>query len=61
MAKTRAKKEKEATLETIMWNCRVVLRNKSSKSANRDAVLALVFLKFAGDKFEQRRQEIVIV
>ncbi|GBU29356.1 type I restriction-modification system, DNA-methyltransferase [Treponema sp. R8-4-B8] len=59
MAKTRAKKEKEVTLETIMWNCRVVLRNKCSKSANRDTVLALVFLKFAGDKFEQRRQEII--
>jgi len=59
MAKVRTKKEKEVTLETIMWNCRVVLRNKCSKSANRDAVLALVFLKFAGDKFEQRRQEII--
>jgi len=58
MAKTKAKKEKEVTLETIMWNCRVVMRNKCGKSANRDAVLALGFLKFAGDKFEQRRQEI---
>ena len=58
-AKAKAKKEKEVTLETIMWNCRVALRNKCSKSANRDAVLALVFLKFAGDKFEQRRQEII--
>ena len=63
MAKTKRKNEKASakllTLETIMWNCRVALRNKCSKSANRDAVLALVFLKFAGDKFEQRRQEII--
>jgi type I restriction enzyme M protein len=59
MAKTRAKKEKEVTLETIMWNCRVALRNKCGKAANRDAVLALVFLKFAGDKFERRRKEII--
>ena len=57
MAKTREKKE--VTLETIMWNCRVALRNKCSKAANRDAVLALVFLKFAGDKFEQRQKEII--
>ncbi|MDR2133962.1 MAG: type I restriction-modification system subunit M N-terminal domain-containing protein, partial [Treponema sp.] len=50
---------KELTLEQVLWNCRVVLRNKCNKPDNRDAVLALIFLKFAGDKFEKRRKEII--
>lgn len=53
------KKEKEMTLETVLWNCRVALRGVGSTEKNRDAVIALVFLKFAGDKFEKRRQELL--
>lgn len=41
-----------------MWNCRVIFRGKVSGENNRDAVMGLVFLKFAGDKFEKRRAEI---
>lgn len=51
MAKT-AKKDKEVSLETVLWNCRVALRGIGSTEKNRDAVISLVFLKFAGDKFE---------
>ena len=58
MAKA-VKKEKEVTLETVLWNCRVALRGVGSTEKNRDAVIGLVFLKFAGDKFEKRRQEII--
>jgi type I restriction enzyme M protein len=58
MAKS-PKAAKELTLEQVLWNCRVVLRNKCNKPDNRDAVLALIFLKFAGDKFEKRRNEII--
>lgn len=54
MAKT-AKKEKEVSLETVLWNCRVALRGIGSTEKNRDAVIGLVFLKFAGDKFEECR------
>jgi len=43
-----------------MWNCRVVLYNKCSKSANQDAILVLVFLKFAGDKFERYIRPVLI-
>lgn len=47
------KKSKEMTLENVLWNCRVALRGIGSTEKNRDAVIFLVFLKFAGDKFER--------
>lgn len=57
-----AKKQKvikEITLEQILWNCRDILRGKVEKADNRNAVLSLAFLKFAGDKFTIRHIEIV--
>lgn len=54
-----AKKEPAVSLETVLWNCRVALRGVGSTEKNRDAVIALVFLKFAGDKFEKRRAELI--
>ena len=54
-----AKKEKEITLEQVLWNCRVALRGFGSFEKNRDAVIGLAFLKFASDKFEKRRKEII--
>lgn len=57
MAKTT--KVQEQSLESIMWNCRNALRGTvGGNEKNRDAVLGLVFLKFAGDKFDKRRAEI---
>ena len=53
------KKETAVSLETVLWNCRVALRGVGSTEKNRDAVIALVFLKFAGDKFEKRRAELI--
>lgn len=58
MAKA-AKKQKEKTLEEVLWNCRVALRGVGSIEKNRDAAISLVFLKFAGDKFEARRKELI--
>lgn len=58
MAKA-TKKDKEVTLETVLWNCRVALRGVGSTEKNRDAVIGLAFLKFAGDKFEKRRAELL--
>ena len=52
-------KQKELALEDALWNCRVALRGVGSMEKNRDAVISLVFLKFAGDKFEKRRQELM--
>lgn len=51
-------KEKELSLETVLWNCRNDLRSVGSPEKNRDSVIALTFLKFAGDKFEKRYNEI---
>ena len=45
MAKA-TKKDKEITLETVLWNCRVALRGVGSMEKNRDAVIGLAFLKF---------------
>ena len=57
MAKKRATTEQ--SLESIMWNCRNALRGTvGGNEKNRDAVMSLVFLKFAGDKFAKRRAEI---
>lgn len=58
MAKKAAKKTKELTLEAVLWNCRVALRGIGNIEKNRDAAISLVFLKFAGDKFEHRYQEL---
>jgi type I restriction enzyme M protein len=54
-----AKKTAEQSLETILWNCRNALRGTvGGNEKNRDAVMGLVFLKFAGDKFDKRREAI---
>lgn len=52
------KNEKRTGLEAILWKCANILRTKE-KSDNRKAVLGLVFLKFVGDKFNQRQEEIM--
>ena len=60
MAKaTKAKMDTSVSLETVLLNCRVALRGVGTTEKNRDAVIGLVFLKFAGDKFEKRRQELI--
>lgn len=59
MARVAKKKEETVSLETVLWNCRVALRGVGSTDKNRDAVIGLCFLKFAGDKFEKRRAELI--
>ena len=54
----KAKVVKEKSLEDVLWDCRVDLRGVGSTEKNRDAVISLVFLKFAGDKFERQREKI---
>lgn len=58
MARAAKAKDTQVSLETVLWNCRVALRGVGSTEKNRDAVIGLVFLKFAGDKFENRRAQI---
>ena len=59
MAKKSNKVDMQVSLETVLWNCRVALRGVGSTDKNRDAVIGLCFLKFAGDKFEKRRAELI--
>ena len=59
MARVAKKKEETVSLETVLWNFRVALRGVGSTDKNRDAVIGLCFLKFAGDKFEKRRAELI--
>lgn len=54
----KAKKVKEKKLEDILFDCRNVLRGKVEQADNRNAVMGLIFLKFAGDKFEVRRKQL---
>jgi type I restriction enzyme M protein len=56
--KTNAKEAKEQTLETILFNCRDYLRGKAQMTDKRDLLLTLVFIKFLGDRFAQRREQI---
>lgn len=51
--KSTKKNDSELKLEQVLWNCRVALRGVGSMEKNRDAVISLVFLKFAGDKFNK--------
>ena len=58
MARQSAKTQ-GPTLEQVLWKCRVDLRGVGSLDNNRDAVISLVFLKFAGDKFDKRKAELI--
>lgn len=55
----KSREQQGKTLEEALWDCRVALRGVGSIEKNRDAVISLAFLKFAGDKFERRRKEII--
>ena len=60
MAKSKStKKVKEVTLEQALWDCRVALRGVGSSEKNRDAIIGLVFIMFASDKFEKCREKII--
>lgn len=49
---------KELKLEDVLFNCRDLLRGKASLADKRDLLLTLVFLRFIGEKFTLKRQEV---
>ena len=57
-AKT-AKPKKEISMEEALWKSADKLRGSVEPAEYKHVVLSLFFLKFASDKFEQRRQEII--
>ncbi len=58
MARKKAKK-KEKRMEEVLWDSANKLRGKVESSEYKHVVLGLIFLKFASDKFEERRQELI--
>lgn len=54
----KSAKTKELRLEDILFNCRDLLRVKASVADKRDLMLTLVFLRFIGEKFTLRREEV---
>ena len=59
MAKKAPKQPKEVKLEDILFNCRGLLRGRAPMQDKRDLLLTLVFFKFVGDRFNERREAII--
>ncbi|MFH2046573.1 MAG: class I SAM-dependent DNA methyltransferase [Pseudomonadota bacterium] len=57
MAKATAKKQK--SVEETLWDSANKLRGSVEPSEYKHVVLGLIFLKFASDKYEKRRKELV--
>jgi len=58
MAKKTANKNSKSFEETL-WDSANKLRGSVEPSEYKHVVLSLIFLKFASDKFEERRQELI--
>ncbi|MEZ4854470.1 type I restriction-modification system subunit M N-terminal domain-containing protein, partial [Flavobacterium sp.] len=55
----QAKTKKEKSIEETLWDSANKLRGTVESSEYKHVVLGLIFLKFASDKFEDRRKEIL--
>lgn len=58
MAKA-AKTKKQISIEETLWDSANKLRGTVESSEYKHVVLGLIFLKFASDKFEERREELI--
>ena len=56
---TKEKKKKEKSIEESLWDAANKLRGSIEPSEYKHVVLGLIFLKFASDKFEVRREELI--
>ena len=54
-----AKQKIEKSIEETLWDSANKLRGSVEPSEYKHVVLGLIFLKFASDKFEERKQELV--
>ena len=54
-----AKQEKQKSIEESLWDSANKLRGTVESSEYKHVVLGLIFLKFASDKFEERRAELI--
>jgi len=58
-AKKSSNKSSEKSFEESLWDTANKLRGTVESSEYKHVVLSLIFLKFASDKFEARRQELI--
>jgi type I restriction enzyme M protein len=58
MAK-KASAKKSKSMEEQLWDAANKLRGTVESSEYKHVVLGLIFLKFASDKFEERRKELI--
>ena len=56
---TTAKAKKEKSMEEALWESCNKMRGSVEPSEYKHVVLSLIFLKYAGDHFDQKREEIV--
>ncbi|RTY67683.1 type I restriction-modification system subunit M [Flavobacterium sp. LB2P53] len=55
----QVKPKKEKSIEETLWDSANKLRGTVESSEYKHVVLGLIFLKFASDKFEERRKELI--
>lgn len=55
-----AKEKKQVSIEEKLWQSANKLRGSIEPSEYKHVVLWLIFLKFASDKFEERRKELIV-
>jgi len=58
MAKS-AKPKKQISIEETLWNSAISMRGTVEPSEYKHVVLGLIFLKYASDTFEERKQELI--
>lgn len=59
MAEKRISKKNEKSIEETLWDSANKLRGSVEPSEYKHVVLGLIFLKFASDKFEERKNELI--
>jgi type I restriction enzyme M protein len=58
-AKKAKKPKKEKSMEETLWDTANKLRGTVESSEYKHVVLGLIFLKFASDRFEERKEELI--
>ena len=59
MAKAKTKKKENKTLEQTIWASAEKLRGAVEPSEYKHVVLSLIFLKYANDKFDEHRENMI--
>jgi len=59
MAKNKSAPKKQKSMEETLWDSANKLRGKVEPSEYKHVVLGLIFLKFASDKFEERKNNLI--